>query len=89
MWNMNKVIEINYQQGYIFNIVFDDGTCGNVDFSEYIGKWPIFEPLRDLNLFKSATIDGGTIAWENGADIAPESLYEKLSQLGCASRTLN
>ncbi|MEY3288463.1 MAG: hypothetical protein RLZZ419_705 [Pseudomonadota bacterium] len=38
MWNMNKVIEINYQQGYIFNIVFDDGTCGNVDFSEYIGS---------------------------------------------------
>jgi hypothetical protein len=33
MWNMNKVIEINYQQGYIFNVVFDDGTCGNVDFS--------------------------------------------------------
>ena len=52
MWNMNKVIEINYQQGYIFNVVFDDGTCGNVDFSEYIGKWAIFEPLRDLNLLK-------------------------------------
>ena len=81
MWNMNKVIEINYQQGYIFTIVFDDGTCGNVDFSEYIGKWPVFEPLRDLNLFRAATIDGGTISWENGADIAPESLYEKLCQL--------
>ncbi len=62
MWNMNKVIEINYQQGYIFNVVFDDGTCGNVDFSEYIGKWAIFESLRDLNLFKAASIDGGTIA---------------------------
>jgi hypothetical protein len=59
---MNKVIKIKYQQGYIFNIVFDDGTCGNVDFSEYIGKWPIFEALRDLNLFKAARVDGGTIA---------------------------
>ena len=78
MWNMNKVIEINYQQDYVFNIVFDDGTCGNVDFSEYIGKWTIFEPLRDLNQFKAASIDGGTIAWENGADISPESLYEKI-----------
>ena len=79
MWNMNQVIKINYQQDYIFNIVFDDGTCGNVDFSEYIGKWPIFKPLRDLDLFKAAIIDGGTIAWENGADIAPESLYEKIN----------
>ncbi len=79
MWNKNKVIEIYYQQDYIFKVVFDDGACGNIDFSIYIGKWAIFEPLQDLNLFKAATIEGGTIVWENGADIAPESLYEKIS----------
>ncbi|MFI3196477.1 MAG: DUF2442 domain-containing protein [Methylococcaceae bacterium] len=78
MWNMNKVIEITYQQAYVFYVVFDDGICGNVDFSEYIGKWAIFEPLRNLDLFRAASIEGGTIAWKNGADIAPESLYEKL-----------
>lgn len=81
MWNMNKVIEINYLQDYVFNIVFDDGTCGNIDFSEYIGKWAVFKPLQDLNLFKAAMIDGGTITWKNGADIAPESLYEKISEV--------
>ncbi|MCF7986733.1 MAG: DUF2442 domain-containing protein [Methylovulum sp.] len=75
---MNKVIEITYQQAYVFYVVFDDGICGNVDFSEYIGKWAIFEPLRNLDLFRAASIEGGTIAWKNGADIAPESLYEKL-----------
>jgi hypothetical protein len=80
MWNMNKVIEINYQQDYIFNIKFDNGVCGNVDFSDYISKWAIFKPLKDLNLFKAAGIEGGTIAWENGADIAPESLYEKITE---------
>jgi hypothetical protein len=78
MWNFNKVVKIQYQQNYVFKISFDDDSCGEVDFSEYIERWDVFKPLRDLQLFKSAIIDGGTIAWENGADIAPETLYEKV-----------
>jgi hypothetical protein len=79
MWNFNKVVKIEYLQNYVFKIVFDDGNCGEVDFSEYIEKWDVFKPLRDLEFFKLAMIDGGTIAWKNGADIAPETLYEKVS----------
>ncbi len=85
MWEMNKVERIDYRAGYVYNIVFDDGSSADVDFEPYLGRGPIFEPLKDVEYFKRASIEGGTISWPNGADVSPESLYEKVER---ASRHL-
>lgn len=69
-WELNDVTEIEYAGDYRYRIVFDDGTSGEVDFA----------PLRNPDFFKQARIEGGTISWPNGADIAPETLYERIEE---------
>ena len=35
----------------------------------------MIEPLRAQSYFRTFFVDGGTVTWPNGADIAPETLY--------------
>lgn len=79
MWDMNDITDIDYQAGYTFWVQFDDGLAGKVDLAPYLNG-PIFEPLKDVYFFKQAVVEGGTITWPNGADIAPETLYGILEE---------
>ncbi len=78
MWGMNDIVEITYQKDYVYFIKFDDGLSGEIDFFEYFERGNIFASLKGLDFFKKAKIEGGTISWENGADVSPERLYEKI-----------
>lgn len=70
-----SVTKAKYVDGFVLDLTFDDGTRKSVDFSKWL-QGEMFEPLKKVNYFKKFFLDGSTVAWPNGADIAPETLYE-------------
>ena len=74
-----KIVAAQYRHGFIVHLRFADETEGDVDLGdELYGK--VFEPLKDPGVFKSFSIhpEFHTLCWPNGADLAPEFLYEKI-----------
>ena len=72
------VIEAEYVSGFIVRLRFRDGTVGEIDLQGELAG-PIFEPLRDPEFFRQFRIhpEFHTLFWSNGADLAPEFLYER------------
>lgn len=71
--------EVTPLPGYRLALRFNTGESGEVDLSgELDGE--IFEPLRDPALFATAYQHPvmRTVAWANGADLAPEFLLSLL-----------
>lgn len=74
-----RVEEARYVGDFTIHLRFSDGTEGDVDLSgELYGE--IFTPLKDRALFQQFFVhpEFHTLAWPNGADFAPEFLYEKV-----------
>lgn len=70
------VVHAQHRGDYRIHVAFSDGTEATVDFSSWLSG-PVFEPLKDIDYFKRFFIDAGTVAWPNGADVAPETLYAR------------
>ena len=75
MKHLPSVTKAKHVERFIIELTFDDGTRGAVDFSVWLSGG-IFEPLKKMAAFKKFFLDGSTVAWPNGADVAPETLYE-------------
>lgn len=74
-----KLREAKYRHDYCIWLKFSDGVEGEVDLeAELWGE--VFLPLKERSRFAEFSLDNGlgTIVWPNGADFAPEFLYQKL-----------
>ena len=68
------ITDVEYLGEYTLLCTFSNGERRRVDLTPLL-SYPAFEELRNLDKFVQFALDQ-TIFWSNGADIAPEYLYE-------------
>lgn len=76
---MPRVTDARHAGGYRVWLRFADGLSGEIDLEREL--WgPVFLPLKDIAEFAKLRVepDFGTIVWPNGADLAPEFLFDEL-----------
>jgi len=78
-----SVTRAKYEGGFRIHLTFNDSLQGTLDLQSWL-EGPVFEPLKDLNYFQRFFVDGGTVVWPNGADIAPEALYDAVKLAAAA-----
>ncbi len=77
---MATLVKIEARTAFRLFVEFSDGVSGEVDVAPRLFG-PMFEPLLDPAIFAQVVIDEfGAPSWPNGADLAPDALYDAVSQ---------
>ena len=78
-----NITKADYINEFRVKLLFNDGLEKIVDLKDYImsKKHPFFEPLKQVDEFKKFQVHK-TLVWDNGADIAPEYLHDKIKTYG-------
>ena len=79
MASLPSVVRAEYRGDFRIHLTFSDRSEATIDFRHWLDG-PVFEPLKDPSYFRRFFIDGGTVVWPNGADIAPETLYDAVQR---------
>ena len=75
MRDVITVTNAEYVGGYTLSLSFSDGLTGEIDYWQWMEQYPFFAPLKDPEYFRRFALDGWTVIWPNGADIAAETLH--------------
>lgn len=73
-----RVTDARHVRDCIVLVRFQDGVEGEVDLQPQL-YGEVFEPLKDPDYFRRFRVDSDlhTLVWPNGADFAPEFLYQR------------
>jgi hypothetical protein len=75
---MHTVVAVRPLDDHQLEVTFDDGVSGVIGLKDRLFG-PVFEPLLDPVLFRQVSVDEfGVVCWPNGADLAPDALYDRI-----------
>ena len=73
------ITEVSVVRHGVLKLQFADGLIGEVDvLGRMLG--PVFSEARSPEGFQRVRVDAesGTVVWPGGADLAPDTLYERI-----------
>ena len=81
-----RVVAVTAGPDFRLDVMFVDGTRGEVDLWNFLNgsstNGTVFEPLRELAFFARAQVVMGAVQWANGADLAPDAMYDAIKAHG-------
>lgn len=81
-----RVVAVQPKPGLRLAVTFVDSTAGEVRLQEFLESpavtGTVFAPLRDPDVFARARVELGVITWPNGADLAPDAMYDAIRSEG-------
>ncbi len=78
---MLHIVNARYLGGFRVHLEFNDGFTGIADLAGKLNG-PVFQSLNDPQEFSRFEIEGHTLTWSTGADLAPEYLHELAKAAG-------
>jgi hypothetical protein len=79
-YRLPRLVGVRHVREHVLWLRYSDGVQGEVDLGDAL-TGPLLGPLRDVSVFSEARIEHGHLTWPSGADVAPESLRERLGAL--------
>ena len=81
-----RVVDVRPLAKMLLHVKFVDGTVGEVDLRSFLGsaevQGTIFERLRSEKQFRQVQAELGAVVWPNGADLAPDAMYDAIRVSG-------
>ena len=69
-----RITEVKPQENFTLKLKFTDNSFRTFDMKPYL-NYPVFEPLKEKELFDNASVFLGSVKWNDEIDMSPDTLF--------------